>query len=134
MRLAPFGDGYVLGHIVVLALVNLSCAGIHPKAGDVCKEGDAICQGPGRVILCRAGRYIETGCTGPLGCKMSADRAVKCDQSEGATDGEACLPEYEGTGHCNADAVLQCKGGLWHAAPCASGACAVSDAGVGCKG
>lgn len=115
--------------VVVLAIVWVAltgCALIHPKAGDTCAQGDAICQPGNAAIVCLAGKYLKTSCGGPKGCAMASNRMVACDQTAGASADEPCLASYDGQVQCLADSpvsYVMCHSGTWERHDCADGVC-----------
>lgn len=111
-----------------------SCATLQPKAGDNCLEGDAVCHRSG-ALVCRAGQYVFTSCSGPQGCStVKGDSLVSCDQTAGAQGGELCLPPYEGQVQCyGPSAYLRCTGGKWTPGQCGSGLCQARNGNVVCE-
>lgn len=108
--------------LALLAALSLPFSCAHaPKPGEACKDAGAVCNGPGQALTCQDGTYQPTGCRGPEGCKVNAERQVFCDQSLGALEGEACLPGYQGEIQCSTTdpaGFLTCNAGVWTKAVC----------------
>lgn len=110
--------------LLLAAVFSLPFSCAHaPKAGDACEAGSAVCQSKGQSLTCHGGKYVGVPCMGPKGCSVTNDRAILCDQSDGATPGTLCYPAYERTGHCapGGTAVLQCLSGVWTQTACPDG-------------
>lgn len=123
-------------NVLVLALAFLSDCAHAPAPGDVCREGAAVCQSKQKALVCVGGFYQATGCRGPQGCSVTNDRAIMCDQSEGALVGELCLPGYRGQAQCateNPGSYLTCGPGGWSAVACPNGTCSRRGPDVVCE-
>lgn len=121
--------------LLLLGLVGASC--VTPKAGGHCYTGDAYCTSPNQALICTGSTYYPLGCHGPEGCQQAtSDRAVTCDQTAGAVDGEDCLPLYDKQVQCAAadsSSYLTCSDGKWVKHGCDHGLCQKSNGLVLCQ-
>jgi hypothetical protein len=81
---------------------HIDCDISHNKTGDRCRlseQGAAACVDTRRIVVCRAGHYLQVACRGPEGCKKRDGRPY-CDSSIGKL-GEPC--KDEGVQACAAD-------------------------------
>lgn len=88
----------------------VSCDINRSKEGDRCsldEEGSASCAGPGSLVACHGGHFVESPCRGPKGCALEGDRAV-CDTTL-AVLGESCREEGKKACASDKSAVLACK-------------------------
>lgn len=99
------------------ALAALSLPHCKPSAGSACDKGEARCIDAKRELVCQAGRFIESPCNGPGGCRQT-DKGTSCDIS-GNKPGDPCSADEEGAASCKTkDGMLACHGGLYALVPC----------------
>ena len=99
------------------ALAALWLASCKPSAGSSCDKGEARCLDAKRELICQAGRFIESPCSGPGGCRLTA-KGTSCDFS-GNKPGDPCSTDDEGAATCaNKDGMLACHGGRYAIVPC----------------
>ena len=100
-----------------MALAALFVTDCKPAAGSSCDKGEARCLDAKRELVCQAGRFIESPCNGPGGCR-STEKGTSCDFS-GNKAGDPCSADDEGAATCgNKDGMLACHGGLYVLLPC----------------
>ena len=103
--------------LLVCALAALWLASCKPSAGSSCDKGEARCLDAKRELICQAGRFIESPCSGPGGCRLTA-KGTSCDFS-GNKPGDPCSTDDEGAATCaNKDGMLACHGGRYAIVPC----------------
>lgn len=119
---------------LALLLLCLSACAI-PVSGTRCDAGVAYCSSATAALSCQGGTLMPYACMGPKGCVLGAGRAVLCDQSQGATAGAPCFPEYEGHGQCAKDGTgyFLCMKGSWVQLACNVGTSCHEDGGVACR-
>lgn len=101
--------------LVLLSLVGalLAAAGCEAKAGDPCQAGTATCLDQHTKLSCLNGRYTQSPCRGPLGCRNSAGKNL-CDVTTNR-EGDVCSTDDEGKGECSPDGkhLVRCNGGKY---------------------
>jgi len=103
--------------LVLCAFVLLELPSCRPSVGSACDKGEARCLDAKRELVCQAGRFIESPCNGPGGCRLT-EKGTSCDFS-GNKLGDPCSADEEGAASCKTkDAMLACHGGLYALVPC----------------
>ena len=103
--------------LLLFTLAPLSLPDCKPSAGSACDKGEARCLDAKRELVCQAGKFIESPCNGPGGCRLT-ERGTSCDFS-GNKAGDPCSADEEGAATCrNKDGMLACHGGLYAVVPC----------------
>jgi hypothetical protein len=98
-------------------LAALALANCKPSVGSSCDKGEARCIDAKRELICDDGRFIESPCNGPGGCRLT-DKGTSCDFS-GNKAGDPCSKADEGAAICsNKDGMLACHGGRYALVPC----------------
>ena len=99
----------------VLAVLWLSQC--KPSAGSSCDKGEARCLDAKRELVCQAGHFIESPCSGPGGCRLT-EKGTSCDFSANKP-GDPCSVDDEGAATCSTkDGMLACRGGLYAFVAC----------------
>jgi len=112
-RALQFRSSLLLLH----AIFAFSFANCKPSAGSSCDKGEARCLDAKRELVCQAGHFIESPCSGPGGCRLT-EKGTSCDFS-GNQAGDPCSSDDEGAASCsNEDAMLACHGGRYARVPC----------------
>ena len=103
--------------LALCAIAVLALPHCKPSAGSSCDKGEARCLDPKSELVCQAGRFIESPCNGPNGCRLT-DKGTSCDFS-GNKPGDPCSADEEGAASCSrADAMLACHSGQYTLLPC----------------
>lgn len=107
--------------ITLLLLLSLAFGSFitscKPSVGSACDKGEARCLDAKHELVCEAGRFIESPCSGPAGCRTS-ERGTSCDFSANKP-GDACSTDDEGAAACtNKAQMLACHGGKFALVPC----------------
>jgi len=99
---------------VLAAFAPTNCK---PSLGSSCEKGEARCLDSKRELVCQAGRFIESPCAGPGGCRLT-EKGTSCDFS-GNEPGDPCSTDEEGAAACrHRDGMLACHGGVYLLVPC----------------
>lgn len=105
------------GLALLLLSLWLFASGCKPTVGSSCAKGEGRCLDGKRELVCQAGKFIETPCNGPAGCR-TGDGRTSCDFS-GNKAGDPCSADDEGAASCaNKDGMLACHGGRYALLPC----------------
>jgi len=103
--------------LILSATAALSLPSCKPSAGSSCDKGEARCLDAKRELICQAGRFIESPCSGPGGCRQT-EKGISCDFT-GNQAGDRCSSDEEGAATCSTkDGMLACHGGLYALVPC----------------
>ena len=100
--------------MTILGLLTANCK---PSAGSSCDKGEARCIDGKHELVCQAGKFIESPCSGPAGCG-STERGTSCDFSANQP-GDPCSTDDEGAAICrDQGGMLACHGGKFALIPC----------------
>lgn len=103
--------------LMLSAIAALSLTSCKPSVGSSCDKGEARCLDAKRELVCQAGRFIESPCSGPGGCRQT-DKGTSCDFS-GNKPGDLCSADDQGAATCSSkDGMLACHGGVYVFVPC----------------
>jgi hypothetical protein len=101
----------------ILGLAGLALVACKPAVGSSCTEGEARCIDPGRALVCEQGKFIETPCSGKLGCRPLHE-GTACDV-HGNKAGDRCSKDEEGSAVCaDTETMLVCRDGTTVRAAC----------------
>lgn len=105
---------------LVLVVSTVGCKLIEklkPHHGSPCAGETSLCSGAS-ALICHDGKYFETRCRGPKGCRVSGE-LLTCDVSLD-TDDDHCPSSWEGKGSCSdkKDALVACHDGAFERTPC----------------
>ncbi len=112
LRRKRTGLSRALAFLVVSATLGgcklLDKLGTHE--GDPCSDNLAVCRGPEVALVCHDGKYVETPCRGPDGCRVRGAE-LTCDFTND-TESDRCPHEWEDQGRCIGSAgFVACRGG-----------------------
>ncbi|HET7545843.1 MAG TPA: hypothetical protein VFK05_38510 [Polyangiaceae bacterium] len=103
--------------LISSALAVLWLPQCKPSVGSSCDKGEARCLDAKRELVCQAGRFIESPCNGPEGCRTT-EKGTSCDFSGNKPD-DPCSADDEGAASCSGkDGMLACHGGVYVFVPC----------------
>jgi hypothetical protein len=100
-----------------LGFSGLALVQCKPSVGSSCTKGEARCIDAGRALVCEDEKFIETPCSGKLGCRLQPE-GTACDV-HGNKAGDRCSKDEEGAAVCaDTQTLLVCRAGKTVRAAC----------------